>query len=67
MATARDLIRFLLRQGYHKARQSGSHLILEHPDRRTLIIPVHTGDLPTGLFRRILKDGGFTLEDFQRV
>ncbi len=50
MVPARELIRFLLRQGYHRARQAGSHVILEHPSRKPLVIPVHAGDLPKGLF-----------------
>lgn len=66
MVPARELIRFLLRHGYHKARQTGSHLILEHPNGKTLVIPVHAKDLPKGLFLRILKDAGFTLEEFRR-
>jgi predicted RNA binding protein YcfA (HicA-like mRNA interferase family) len=66
MPAARDLVRFLLRQGYRKARQTGSHLVLEHPDRPLLVVPVHRGDLPKGLFLRILKDAGFTLDDFRR-
>ena len=66
MVPARELIRFLLRQGYRRARQTGSHLILEHPTRKTLVIPVHAGDLPKGLFLKILKDAGFALEDFRR-
>ncbi len=53
MVPARELIRFLLRQGYRRARQTGSHLILEHPTRKTLVIPVHAGDLPKGLFLKI--------------
>lgn len=65
MPTARDLLTFLYRQGYRKVRQTGSHLILEHPRRRMVVIPAHRGDLPKGLFLRILKDAGFTLEDFQ--
>jgi len=66
MVSSRALIRFLLRQGYHTARQTGSHLILEHPNRNTLVIPVHAGDLPKGLLLKILKDAGFTLEDLRR-
>jgi len=66
MVPARELIRFLLRQGYRRARQTGSHLILEHSTRKTLVIPVHAGDLPKGLFLKILKDAGFALEDFRR-
>jgi predicted RNA binding protein YcfA (HicA-like mRNA interferase family) len=66
MPTARDLLRFLRQQGYKEVRQAGSHLILEHPEKSLLIIPMHRGkDLPKGLFLRILKDAGFTLEDFR--
>lgn len=65
MPTARELLRFLQQQGYRRSRQTGSHLILEHATRKTLVIPVHRGDLPKGLFLRILKDAGFTLEDFR--
>lgn len=64
MPTAAQLLRFLRDQGYAKKRQKGSHLILEHPSRRMLVIPVHKGDLPRGLFLRILKDAGFTEEEF---
>ena len=66
MTPARELIRFLLRQGYRKARQTGSHLILEHPARKTLVIPVHPGDLPKGLLLKILKDAGFSIEEFRQ-
>ena len=67
MATARELLTFLLRRGYIESRQTGSHLILKHPDRKTVVIPVHRGkDLPKGLFLRILKDAGFTAEDFRQ-
>lgn len=65
MPSARELIRFLRANGYVEERQTGSHLILKHPDRKTLVVPVHRGkDLPKGLFLRILKDAGFTHEDF---
>lgn len=66
MPKSAELLRFLLRNGYRKARQTGSHLILEHPERATLVLPVHRGDLPKGLFLKILKDAGFTLEEFRR-
>jgi predicted RNA binding protein YcfA (HicA-like mRNA interferase family) len=67
MATARELLSFLLRNGYTETRQTGSHLILKHPVRKTVVIPVHRGkDLPKGLFLRILKDAGFTMEEFHK-
>ena len=55
-----------MRTDLNKVRQTGSHLILEHPERALLVVPVHAGDIPKGLFLRILKDAGFTLEDFRR-
>jgi predicted RNA binding protein YcfA (HicA-like mRNA interferase family) len=66
MARAAELLQFLLHHGYRKVRQTGSHLILEHPERAMLVVPVHRGDLPKGLFLKILKDAGFTLEEFRR-
>jgi predicted RNA binding protein YcfA (HicA-like mRNA interferase family) len=65
MATATELLRFLQQQGYHKVRQTGSHWILEHAERPMLVVPFHRGDLPKGLFLRILRDAGFTLEEFR--
>jgi len=68
MPNARELVRFLSANGYVEARQTGSHLILKHPDGRMLAVPVHRGkDIPKGLFLRLLKDAGFTLEDFRSV
>jgi len=67
MTTVRRLVRFLLRQGYRIDRQTGSHLILEHSERKPLVIPMHRGELPKGLFLRILKDAGFTLEEFRHA
>ena len=67
MTTVRKLVRFLLRNGYRIDRQTGSHIILEHSERKLLVIPMHRGELPKGLFLRILKDAGFTLEEFRRA
>lgn len=66
MATVRDLLHFLQERGYRKVRQAGSHIVLKHPERRMLVVPVHRGDLPKGLFLRILKDAGFSLEEFHK-
>jgi predicted RNA binding protein YcfA (HicA-like mRNA interferase family) len=63
MPTSKQLLRFLRKQGYAEKRQVGSHLILAHPTRRMLVVPVHRGDLPRGLFLRVLKDAGFSEED----
>ena len=67
--TARELIAFLRTQGFVEDRQSGSHLILWHETREVSVtIPVHTGtDLGRGLVVRILKDAGFTVDDYLRL
>lgn len=64
--TARELIRFLKAKGFVEDRQAGSHLTLWHPERGVCItVPVHTGsDIGRGLAMRILKDAGFTVEDY---
>ncbi len=66
MPTAKELLRFLTGRGYRRVRQTGSHLIPSHPDRVLLVISMHARDLPKGLFLKILKDAGFTREDFYR-
>jgi len=67
--TADQLIRFLKSQDFQEERQSGSHLTLFHADRNILVtVPVHTGcDIGRGLAVRILKDAGFSVEDYMRL
>lgn len=66
MPTAKDIVRFLKKKGFIEKRQSGSHLILRHPVSGYMtIVPVHPGDMPRGLFLRILKDAGFSLNDYE--
>jgi predicted RNA binding protein YcfA (HicA-like mRNA interferase family) len=66
--SARDLVGFLKAHGFVEDRQSGSHLTLKHEQRGvTLTIPVHTScDIGRGLAVRILKDAGFTVDDYLR-
>jgi predicted RNA binding protein YcfA (HicA-like mRNA interferase family) len=67
--TARELVRFLKSQGFVEDRQTGSHLTLWHEGRQIAVtIPVHTGtDIARGLASRILKDAGFSVEDYLRL
>ena len=62
--TAAELIAILRAHGFERARQSGSHAILEHPDGRRAVVPVHKArDLPKGTLRQILRATGLTAED----
>jgi len=67
--TALELVQFLKAQGFAADRQSGSHLTLWNEEkRRAVTVPMHAGcDLGRGLALRILKDAGFSLDDFLRL
>jgi predicted RNA binding protein YcfA (HicA-like mRNA interferase family) len=64
--TARELLAFLQRQGFSEDRRSGSHVTLRNEaTRKSVTVPVHTGcDMGRGLALRILRDAGFTLDDY---
>ena len=66
--TAREMLQFLQGQGFVEDRQVGSHLTLRHEERQlSVTIPMHSGcDLGRGLAIRILRDAGFTVDDFIR-
>lgn len=65
--TARELRRFLRRQGFEERRQSGSHLLLVHPDGRRATVPIHSGDLPRGTAAQVLSGAGFSVDDYLRL
>ena len=61
---AKEVLRKLRRAGFEERRQSGSHLVMRHPDGRQTYLSMHTGDVPSGTFRSILKQAGITEEEF---
>ncbi len=65
--TAREVLAKLLRAGFAEKRQSGSHKILRHPDGRQTYVAMHTGDIPNGTFRTILKQARLTEEEFKQL
>lgn len=67
--SARELVRFLKGQGFKEDRQAGSHLTLWHKERQvTVTVPFHTAcDIGRGLAVRILKDAGFSVDDYLRL
>ena len=67
--TARDLVRFLKSQGFVEDRQVGSHLTLWNELAKiSVTVPMHTGcDVGRGLALRILKDAGFSVDDYLRL
>lgn len=64
--TAKQLIRFLKKQGFVEMGQSGSHLHLCHPQTgKKTTVPVHSGKIiGLGLLKAILSQCGVTPKDF---
>lgn len=65
--TAAELLRALYRNGWREVRQSGSHLMLEHPARPGYVtVAVHAGRviLPKTL-SRILDQAGLTADELR--
>lgn len=67
--TSERLVHFLKSHGFIEDRQTGSHLTLYHREKKVLVtIPIHTGcDIGRGLAVRILKDAGFSVDDYMRL
>ena len=62
----RDIIKILKLFGFEFYRQAaGSHEIWRNPTtKRYTTIPNHTGDMPEGTLRAILRQADIDVEDF---
>jgi predicted RNA binding protein YcfA (HicA-like mRNA interferase family) len=65
--SAREVLAKLLRAGFVDKRQSDSHKVLRYPDGRQTYVAMHPGTLPTGTFRKILKQAGLSDEQFRAL
>ena len=65
----RSIVKILKRFGFEFHRQAaGSHEIQYNPiTNRYTTIPNHTGDLPEGTLRAILKQAEIDPEDFLKI
>jgi predicted RNA binding protein YcfA (HicA-like mRNA interferase family) len=65
-ASARELLRALEKAGFEIIRQKGSHIILHNPKTdKTTLVAMHPGELPRWLLKRIIRDAGFTDDEFR--
>ena len=66
--SGKKLTKILEHSGFAIVRQSGSHLLLEHPDGRITTVPIHgNSDLPTGTLRGILRDIEISPEELRKL
>lgn len=62
--TASQVAAALRRRGFVPQRQSGSHLVLRHPDGRWTTVPMHRAkDLSKGTLRAILRETNLTVTE----
>jgi predicted RNA binding protein YcfA (HicA-like mRNA interferase family) len=60
--------RALLKLGFGRTRQKGSHVFYRHPDGRTTTLPYHKGrDLSRPLMMKVLRDIELSADEFLSV
>lgn len=62
--TPKRLIRVFLHLGFLIDHQTGSHVVLRHPDGRRTVIAVHNRELKRGTLLGIIKQAGYSVEEF---
>ena len=63
-----EVTRILKKLGYTPKRQTGSHLIMYHQEKRKIIpVPIHNKDIKKGLLKAIVKQAESSEKDFLRL
>jgi predicted RNA binding protein YcfA (HicA-like mRNA interferase family) len=62
----REVLRALERAGFFVHHSTGSHAILKHPDKSDLrvTLAMHNKDLKRGTLLSIIRQAGFTTDEF---
>jgi predicted RNA binding protein YcfA (HicA-like mRNA interferase family) len=63
VCSGQDAIRAFQKLGYAVDHQTGSHIILRHPQMRRLTVPNHR-ELAKGTLRALIREAGLTREEF---
>lgn len=61
--SAKDAFKAFQKIGYQLDHQTGSHMILFHPQRPTLSLPNHK-ELAPGLLRALIRNSGISVDEF---
>jgi predicted RNA binding protein YcfA (HicA-like mRNA interferase family) len=63
-----EMTKTLVKIGFSVIRTRGSHRILQHPDGRVTVVPVHAGEaIGPGLLLKILADCELTRDEFEKL
>ncbi len=63
VCSGQDAVRAFEKVGYAVDHQTGSHIILRHPQMRRLTVPNHR-ELAKGTLRGLIREAGLTKEEF---
>ena len=62
---AKILLKILLKMGFYKHHQTGSHIQLKHPDGRRTTVPYHPNqEIRRGTLKGIIDDLDMTVGEF---
>ena len=65
---AKELLKLLLKNGFSKYHQVGSHMQLKHSDGRRTTIPYHPSqEIRRGTLKGIINDLDITVEEFIKL
>ena len=68
LITANEMEKLLLKLGFVKVRQRGSHVFYRHPDGRITTVPFHVGkDLPRPLIRDIIREINISIDEYNNL
>ncbi len=67
--TARDVIKVARKLGFQFDRQSGSHAVYIHLEKKLrIVIPIHPGkDIKPKTLKGIIDDMGMTMDEFKEL
>jgi predicted RNA binding protein YcfA (HicA-like mRNA interferase family) len=63
VCAGQDAVRAFQKLGYEVDHQTGSDIILRHPQMRRLTVPNHR-ELAKGTLRALIREAGLTKEEF---
>lgn len=68
IVSPQQMAKILLKAGFTKIRQKGSHAYYSRDDGKSTVVPMHKGeDLGRGLIRSILNDAELSRDDYDRL
>ena len=63
-----EMTKTLVKIGFSVVRTRGSHRILQHPDGRVTVVPIHAGEaIGPGLLLKILADCELARDEFEKL